>query len=100
LVLSDLLESKALKRLPKKFDPPHRPIDYFERISVQIITTSGKVKQISTREFYVASLDEKARYPGALIVLMDKIDEIEHQANVKGKPIDIPSDCHLKAEER
>jgi hypothetical protein len=31
---------------------------------------------------------------------MDKIDEIEHQANVKGKPIEIPSDCHLKAEER
>jgi hypothetical protein len=29
--LSELFESKVLKRLPEKFAPPHRPVDYIKR---------------------------------------------------------------------
>jgi hypothetical protein len=93
--LSAFFESKALKRLSDKFAPPHPPIDYFETTSVQIMLPRGRSKQISTREFYVADMEEKTRYPAALIVLMDKIDEIEKQAADKGKPIESPPDCRL-----
>jgi hypothetical protein len=94
--LSDYVESKAVKKLPDSFPPPHRPIDYFENVTVQIIGPNGEKKQISTREFYVASLEEKSHYPSALIVLMSKIDEIENETNKEGKPAEIPSDCRLK----
>ena len=94
--LSNYLESKAVKRLPESFPPPHRPIDYFGNVTVQIIDSKGESKQISTREFYVASLEEKSHYPSALIVLMARIDEIENETNEKGKPVEIPSDCRLK----
>jgi len=96
--LSSFLESKVLKSLPEKFDPPHQPIDYFESVTVRIIAPNGKQKQISTREFYMANLEEKSRYPSALIVLMDKIDEIEREANEKGKPVSPSPDCQLKPE--
>jgi hypothetical protein len=98
--LSSFIESKALKGLPDKFAPPHRPIDYFEDVTVRLIGPNGTERRISTREFYVASLEEKSRYPSALIVLMDKIDEIEKAANEKGKPAEIPADCRLKPQER
>ena len=94
--LSNYVESKAVKKLPDSFPPPHRPIDYFENVTVQIIGSNGEKKQISTREFYVASLEEKSHYPSALIVLMSKVDEIENETNEKGKPAEIPSDCQLK----
>jgi hypothetical protein len=97
--LSDLFESKALKELPEKFGPPHRPVDYFETVSVQMTLPRGKTKRISTREYYVASLEEKTRYPVALVVLMEKIDEIEKVASDKGKPTEAPTDCQLKAED-
>jgi hypothetical protein len=93
--LSGFLDSKALKRLPGKFGPPHEPIDYFENVAVQITSTNGKSKMISTREFYVASLEEKTRYPSVLIVLMDKIDEIEREANEKESR---PSPARLSVE--
>jgi hypothetical protein len=85
-----------LKELPDKFAPPRQPVDYFESIKVQIINPNGKERQISTREFYVANLEEKSRYPSALVVLMGKIQEIEYEANEKGKPAEIASDCRLK----
>jgi hypothetical protein len=56
------------------------------------------LKQISIREFYVASLEEKTRYPAAVIILMGKIDEIEQEALDKGKPTEPPADCQLNAE--
>jgi hypothetical protein len=95
--LSSFLESRALADLPSKFSPPHRPVDYFENVTVQILNPNGEKKQISTREFYVASLGEKTRYPSALVVLMGRIDEIEKEANEKGKPTQLPSDCRLKS---
>lgn len=94
--LSSLLESKAVKKLREEFGPPHPPIDYFESTSVEIMERKGKPKRISTREFYVADLEEKTRYPSALIVLMDRIDEIQKEAYEKGKPTQVPTDCGLK----
>lgn len=95
--LSEFLNSKPVARLREKFDPPHRPIDYFERISVQIDREKGESKSFSVREYYVASLSEKVHYPPALIVLMDKIQEIEDEAQRKGNELlDPPEGCILK----
>ena len=94
--LSNFLESKPVNKLATKFPPPHPPVDYIEDISVQFAGKKGVTRQTSTREFYVADLEEKSRYPSALIVLMDRIDQIEREANEKGKPAPIPADCRLK----
>lgn len=98
--LTEFLNSKPVKRLPAEFKPPHRPIDYFEHISLNIFDSKGRSRQISTREFYVADLVEETRYPSALIVLMHKINDIESEATEKGKPTDIPPDCPLKQESK
>jgi len=94
--LSDFLQSKPVKRLPEVFGPPHRPIDYVETVTAQIFGPKGIKKRVSSRGFYVASLEEKTRYPSALILLMNRIDEIEKEAVEKGHPAAIPSDCQLK----
>ena len=94
--LSTFFESNAFKRLPEQFSPPHAPIDYIESISVQTMTPKGKSKHIAVREFYVASLEEKTRYPAALILLMGRIDEIEQATLDKGKQAGSPADCRLK----
>jgi hypothetical protein len=98
--LRQFLESKAVRRLPEKFGPPHKPVDYFERVSVEIPGNKGNTKKLSTREYYVADLKEKTRYPSALIVLMDRITQIEEVATTKGKPTEIPTDCSLNTGER
>jgi hypothetical protein len=94
--LSAFLGSKPVRRLSGAFAPPHTPVDYIENVTVHIMSPTGKQRQISTREFYAASLEEKSRYPPALIVLMSKIDEIEKEANDKGTPTEVPTDCALK----
>jgi len=94
--LSAFLESNGVKRLPQKFDPPHKPIDYFERVTVDVIDSRNRSKKIVAREYYVASLEEKVRYPSALILLMDRIDQIEQEAVDKGAPSEVPADCSLK----
>jgi hypothetical protein len=94
--LLDFLKSKAVRRLPSSFEPPHRAIDFFEISAVRISTEDGKATEVTVREYYVASLEEKARYPSALIVLMEKIDEIERKSEEKGKPAELSADCHLK----
>jgi hypothetical protein len=93
--LSSFLKSGAVKELPEKFDPPQMPVDYFELVTVRITEPSGKNKQISIREFGVASLEQKSRYPSALVVLMGEIKEIEKAATEKGKSVGIPSGCQL-----
>jgi hypothetical protein len=95
-----LLESKAVRRLPERFSPPHKPVDYFEVVSLEILDGRGNSKKLVTSEYYVADLEEKTRYPSALIVLMDRIDQIEKAATSKGKPTEIPADCSLKGGER
>jgi len=79
--LNDFLESKAVRRLAEKFGPPHPPVDYFETVTVEIPGGKGNAKKLLTREYYVASLEEKTRYPSALIVLMERIDRIEEGGN-------------------
>ena len=93
--LEDFLRSRAVQRLPESLKPPHRPIDFFETTVVNIPAQKGKPKQITTREYYVASLEEKSRYPPALIVLMEQIEEIERDVEQHGKPADPPTDCNL-----
>jgi len=98
--LAGLLESKPVRGLPENFGPPHKSVDYFERIFVQILNSKGNSKRLSTREYYVANLEEKTRYPSALILLMDQIDQIEKAAAGAGKATNVPTDCSLKPEER
>lgn len=95
------LESKAVRKLAEKFGPPHPPVDYFETVSVEISgSNKGNAKKLTTREYYVASLEEKTRYPSALIVLMERIDRIEEAATAKEKPTEIPADCSVSAVHR
>jgi len=94
--ISSFIESEVVRSLPGKFGPLRRPIDYFEYVLVEIVDSKGRSKKISTREYYVASLREKTKYPAALILLMDKINEIKKEASSKGKPAAIPADCSLK----
>jgi hypothetical protein len=96
LELSGLLESKAVTKLSENFGPPHKPVDYFERVSVEIPHEKGPSKKLSTREYYVADLEEKTRYPSALILLMDRIDQMEKAATSTGVPTEVPNDCSLK----
>jgi hypothetical protein len=95
----DFLQSKPVEKLAEKFGPPHPPIDYIEFISLEFTGRKGRLQRLSTREFYVADMEEMTRYPSALLVLMQKIDEIEHKVDDKGKPADPPPDCHLKPQE-
>ena len=92
----DFLESKALRKLSDSFPPPHPPIDYIETSTVAVFLPGNKVKQIQTREYYVASLIEKARYPSALIILMDNIEQLENTVAEKGTPMKGPAGCSLE----
>lgn len=94
--LSRFLQSKPVARLAEKFGPPHPAIDYFEQVTASIMSVKGQSKTISTQEYYTADLAEKSRYPSALILLMDRINEIETEAKTKGRPTEIPADCLLK----
>lgn len=94
--LSDFVQSRLVRGLTAAFGPPHRPIDYFETDSIEIPLPKGGAKKVSVREFYVASLEEKSRYPAALVVLMQEIDRIESKASADGTPADVPPDCQLK----
>jgi hypothetical protein len=93
--LRDFIQSKAVRGLKDSFGPPHTPIDYFENTKVEILLQDGRSKHISTREYYVASYMEKAKYPSALIILMDQINHMESQVEEKGKSSSPPSDCVL-----
>jgi hypothetical protein len=88
------LQSKGISRLSSNFGAPHAPIDYFETTEIQLYG-STKPKTISAREFHVATLEEKAQYPSAFIVLMRKVNEIEEETQQKGKPADVPDGCRV-----
>ena len=89
----DFLQSKPLFKLKSYFPPPHPPIDFVETSTVEVPLPNGKIKQIQTREYYVASLVEKAKYPSALIILMDKLEQLEDTVSEKGTPTESSSDC-------
>lgn len=90
------LKSKTVQRLDSYFPPPHSPIDYFETSTLQISLPDEKPKQIQTREYYVASFEEKARYPSALIIIMDKIEQLRVLAANKGTSTEQPVDCKFE----
>jgi hypothetical protein len=92
----DFLRSGALRKLNSYFPPPHRPIDYVETSTVEVFFPGGKKKQIQAREYYVASLEEKARYPSALIILMDMLEQLENTVAQKGMPTQEPEDCRIE----
>jgi hypothetical protein len=92
----EFLESKPVRRLKSYFPPPHTAIDYFETTTVRWTPKNGKEKQVQTREYYVASLIEKTKYPAALIILMGKIEELENTVHEKGTDVEVPSDCKLQ----
>jgi len=98
--LSQLFQSRKVRSLPERFAPPHRPIDYFETQTVAITAPGRTSKSISTREYYVASLEEKTRYPAALVVLLDQIPKLEEDAAKEGKPISASADCPVKLESK
>jgi hypothetical protein len=89
----EFLQSKALFKLNSYFPPPHPPIDFVETSTVEVLLPKGRIKQIQTREYYVASLVEKAKYPSALIILMDKLEQLENTVSEKGTPAEPSSDC-------
>jgi hypothetical protein len=92
----DFVQSKAVRRLKSYFPPPHKPIDFVETSTVQAFLSDGKSKQIVTREYYVASLVEKTKYPSALVLLMDRIEQFEKKVADKGTPTEVPSDCKFE----
>lgn len=89
----DFLQSKALRKLNSYFPPPHPPIDFSETSTVEVFLPNGKIKQIQTREYYVASLVEKTRYPSALIILMDNLEQLEDTVAAKGTLTGTSPDC-------
>lgn len=91
--ISGFLESDVVKALGDGFNIPHNPIDYWESATIHIISPDGNEKDILIRDYGEASLEQRGQLPGALIVLMDKIEEIEKAAALKGKATKIPTDC-------
>jgi hypothetical protein len=94
--LEDFLKSKAVSHLAASYDPPHRPVDFVEISTIQINLPHAKTKTITVREYYAASLIEKAKYPTALVLLMDKLARLEDEATTKGKTSEPPGGCPLQ----
>jgi hypothetical protein len=92
----DFLQSKALRKLQSYFPPPHPPIDFVETSTVEIFFSGGKSKKIQAREYYVASLEEKVKYPSSLIILMDTLEKLEDAVAQKGTATREPEDCRIE----
>jgi hypothetical protein len=92
----DLLQSKAIRRLKSYYPPPYRPIDFVEISTVRTFLPDCKSKDIVTREYYVASLVEKTKYPSTLVLLMGRIEQLENKVADKGSPAEVPPDCKLE----
>lgn len=90
------LNSKPIRNLKPYFPPPHKAIDFFETSSVRVFFSSGRTKQIQVKEYYVSSLVERTKYPSALILLMDRIEQFENIVAEKGSPVDQAPDCEMK----
>jgi hypothetical protein len=93
--VSGFLKSDVIRVLEKSFVIPHPIVDYAEGATVCLGGPVGNEKCIEIREYDEAGLEQKGQLPGALIVLMDKIEEIEKAAVLKGKATKIPSNCSV-----
>ena len=87
--LSEFLKSEVVTALEKVFVVPSAGIDYAESTTLHINGADGNEKRILIREYSTAGLQEKGKLPAALVVLMDKIEEIEKSASLSGKPAKI-----------
>ena len=90
--LPRFVHSSSVTTLADSFDTPHRAVDYLESVNVTIPLADGSKKSINTRQYYVSSLTEKSKYPSALIVLMEKLQELEKQVVEKGKKVEVPAE--------
>jgi hypothetical protein len=95
LNVSDFLKSDVITVLEKGFAIPHAFVDYQDGATVCLGGPEGNEKCIEIRDYGEADLQQKGQLPGALIVLMDKIAEIEKAAVLKGKTTKIPSNCSV-----
>jgi len=91
--IEDLLQSKSIGRLASRFGPPHPPVDFFETTRLSMAIAKGRSKTISVRDYYAASLTERAKYPSGLVILMERIARLEDEVSEKGKPAPASSDC-------
>lgn len=91
--LADFTKSKSVAHLSSSFPPSHPPIDFVENSTIGIMLPNGKTKTITVREYYSASLVERAKYPSALVLLMERLAQIEDEVAQKGKRIEPPADC-------
>jgi hypothetical protein len=55
----------------------------------------GQAKRVQAREYYVAALEEKAKYPSALIVFMNSIEQLETVITEKGTPETEDPGCQI-----
>jgi hypothetical protein len=93
LELTGFLESNVARALGESFVVPRSPIDYAESATVQIIGPNGNEKADSINGYGAAGLEQKNQLPETLIVLMDKIEEIEKAAARKSKDTKTPPGC-------
>jgi hypothetical protein len=98
--LQEFVSSKAAHGLKSYYKSPHHPVDYYEASNVRIFLPDGNSKQIRVMEYYVASLEEKVKYPSALIILMDILEHIEEVAGTKGTAIEPFSACSAEQNAR
>lgn len=91
--LPDFLESEGVKGLNDSIVILHVFIDYHESATLYVNGSDGKEKEISIYDYGTAGLERKSQLPGALIVLMDKIEEIKKEATLKGKAMKTPLNC-------
>lgn len=91
--IEEVLHSKSIGRLASSFSPPHPPVDFFETTLLSIAIAKGSSKTISVRDYYAASLAERAKYPSGLVILMEQIAHLEDEVSENGKPAPRASDC-------
>jgi len=92
--LREFLKTKDFKSLDASFPPPHTPIDYFEATHIEAFENDQLTKAIDVREFRVASMVERQRYPASLLILMNDLEKIEERA-VHGTATDITPACAM-----
>jgi hypothetical protein len=93
LDVSGFLKSDVITVLEKGFVIPHPFVDYAEGTTVCLGASVSDEKCIEIRDYGEADLEQKGQLPGALIVLMDKIEEIEKASVLTGKTTKVSSNC-------
>jgi len=88
-----LLNSKAIRSLPKRIGPKIRPIDFFWQKSLEVNRADG-TQAIEIENFYPFLNRYESAYPPALIELECEIEEISEKAAKRPKPDKKDDWCH------